>query len=78
LIFCTIHFWASEKAGNGKRENWTQLTALFQEPFVALRPSDLPQQQAGMPLRNRVALPGMPDHATPPLRGLEVSLRRVL
>jgi len=61
-----------------ERENWTQLTALFQEPFVALRPSDLPQQPAGMPLRNRVALPGMPDHATPPLRGLEVSLRRVL
>jgi hypothetical protein len=36
--------------------------------FVALCPSPLPQQPAGMPLRDSVALACMPVRATPPLR----------
>ena len=36
--------------------------------LVALCPSPLPQQPAGMPLRYLVALACMPDRATPPLR----------
>jgi hypothetical protein len=38
------------------------------EHFVALCPSPLPQQPAGMPLGNPIVLAGMPDRATPPLR----------
>ncbi len=38
------------------------------DPLVALCPSPLPQQPAGMPLRYPVTLACMPDRATPPLR----------
>ena len=48
------------------------------EHFVALCPSPLPQQPAGMPLRYLIALACMPDRATPPLEGLEVSLCHIL
>ena len=36
--------------------------------LVALCPSSLPQQPAGMPLRYPVALACIPNRATPPLR----------
>jgi hypothetical protein len=54
--------------GQGNNHSGQLVFVSSVEPFVALRPSPLPQQPAGMPLRDRIVLTGMPDRATSPLR----------
>ena len=59
---------AAVLTGQGNNRSGQLVFVRSVNPLVALRPSPLPQQPAGMPLGKLIDLPGMPDRATPPLR----------